>query len=400
MAWNGELVGERGFFGEDQEQILNEYFNGCGRVVVSAGAGTGKTTLLVKIVAKAVVRLLKADPNQNPFQKILAVTFTVEATRQMKTKIKKQLEQHFKAIGQPEKIRDLVRWIESESWILTLDSLTRTLLSEVAYDLGLSSIATVPDEYELGKIREEIIQEIKSNDDLVNEVQLVESVFPDEEWRGERGWVGVLEELFQKARMYCLSAKELGERAFHTFEKRVYQGLKPPFDEEKIREICKVVYNEKLKNKKNSAKITPKMVDESYEFNRKILEAFINLLEEYERLYDEKTKPKGMLGHDDARYWIVRYASGKIKNANHIDAWLQTQRNRFKHILVDEFQDTSYAQCELLKHFIGEDTKVFLIGDPKQAIYQWRTAEPEIFIKILDKIREEGESGKLPFLEV
>jgi len=400
VAWNGELVGERGFFGEDQEQILNEYFNGCGRVVVSAGAGTGKTTLLVKIVAEAVVRLLKADPNQNPFQKILAVTFTVEATRQMKTKIKKQLEQHFKAIGQPEKIRDLVRWIESESWILTLDSLTRTLLSEVAYDLGLSSIATVPDEYELGKIREEIIQEIKSNDDLVNEVQLVESVFPDEEWRGERGWVGVLEELFQKARMYCLSAKELGERAFQTFEKRVYQGLKPPFDEEKIREICKAVYNEKLKNKKNSAKITPKMVNESYEFNRKILEAFINLLEEYERLYDEKTKPKGMLGHDDARYWIVRYASGKIKNANHLDAWLQTQRNRFKHILVDEFQDTSYAQCELLKHFIGEDTKVFLIGDPKQAIYQWRTAEPEIFIKILDKIREEGESGKLPFLEV
>jgi ATP-dependent helicase/nuclease subunit A len=37
----------------------------------------------------------------------------------------------------------------------------------------------------------------------------------------------------------------------------------------------------------------------------------------------------------------------------------------------------------LLKHFIGQETNVFIIGDPKQAIYQWRNAEPRIFLEML-----------------
>jgi DNA helicase-2/ATP-dependent DNA helicase PcrA len=49
--------------------------------------------------------------------------------------------------------------------------------------------------------------------------------------------------------------------------------------------------------------------------------------------------------------------------------------NRFDHILVDEFQDTSSAQYELLRVLAGDDfAKVTVVGDEKQAIYRWRDA--------------------------
>lgn len=392
MVWKGELKGGKDFK-KDQKDVLNEYFNGCGRVVVSAGAGTGKTTLLVEIVSEAVVRLLKEDPNHNPFEKILAVTFTVEATRQMKTKIKNRLEEHFSKVAETEKMKDISRWIENESWILTLDSLTRSLVSEIAYEIGLSSISVIPDEYELGQIIENIIEEITSNPDFSDEIQLLERAFPNQEWRGDRGWITLLEDSFQQSRMYCLSADEFENNAFNTFENRLYLGYKPPFNKAKINEIYRNLRN-------GDINIDPKRVDVSYKYNKQILEAFVKLLKEYERLYDEKTKQKGWLGHDDARYWLVRYAEGKIKNANYRKEWIPTQKNRFRHILVDEFQDTSYAQCALLKYFIGDNTSVFLIGDPKQAIYQWRSAEPEIFIEIIKSIKERGMSKKIPFLNI
>ncbi|MDG6219629.1 MAG: hypothetical protein QCI00_09355, partial [Candidatus Thermoplasmatota archaeon] len=69
-TWKGKLITDIEFK-DDQYPVLNEYFNGFGRVAVSAGAGTGKTTLLVEIIAESVVRLLEDDPEHNPFNKIM-----------------------------------------------------------------------------------------------------------------------------------------------------------------------------------------------------------------------------------------------------------------------------------------------------------------------------------------
>jgi DNA helicase-2/ATP-dependent DNA helicase PcrA len=48
---------------------------------------------------------------------------------------------------------------------------------------------------------------------------------------------------------------------------------------------------------------------------------------------------------------------------------------RFRHLLVDEYQDTNAAQLELLKLLAGEDRNVCAVGDDDQAIYGWRGAE-------------------------
>jgi DNA helicase-2/ATP-dependent DNA helicase PcrA len=48
---------------------------------------------------------------------------------------------------------------------------------------------------------------------------------------------------------------------------------------------------------------------------------------------------------------------------------------RFRHVLVDEYQDTNVAQLELLKLLAGDDRNVCVVGDDDQAIYGWRGAE-------------------------
>lgn len=59
---------------------------------------------------------------------------------------------------------------------------------------------------------------------------------------------------------------------------------------------------------------------------------------------------------------------------------------RLKHVLVDEFQDTSENQYDLLCRLIagwqpGEGRSLFVVGDPKQSIYGWRKARVQLFVQ-------------------
>jgi ATP-dependent exoDNAse (exonuclease V) beta subunit len=59
---------------------------------------------------------------------------------------------------------------------------------------------------------------------------------------------------------------------------------------------------------------------------------------------------------------------------------------RIRHILVDEFQDTSWSQWELLERLTagwqkGDGRTLFLVGDPMQSIYRFREAEVALFLK-------------------
>ena len=50
----------------------------------------------------------------------------------------------------------------------------------------------------------------------------------------------------------------------------------------------------------------------------------------------------------------------------------------YKHILIDEFQDTNFLQISVLLKLIHDDTHVFVVGDPDQSIYRFRGAMKEV----------------------
>ncbi len=59
---------------------------------------------------------------------------------------------------------------------------------------------------------------------------------------------------------------------------------------------------------------------------------------------------------------------------------LQSERctPKFRHIIVDEVQDTSRIQCELIQSLWSEETHLVICGDRKQSIYTWRGADPGV----------------------
>ncbi|MDR2536511.1 MAG: ATP-dependent helicase [Treponema sp.] len=60
-------------------------------------------------------------------------------------------------------------------------------------------------------------------------------------------------------------------------------------------------------------------------------------------------------------------------------------RDRFRVVLVDEYQDTNIAQFELLKELCGPETYLCVVGDDDQSIYRFRGAEVRNILEFSDK---------------
>ncbi len=71
---------------------------------------------------------------------------------------------------------------------------------------------------------------------------------------------------------------------------------------------------------------------------------------------------------------ILLRAHELLRDKQHIREHYQS---RFKHILVDEFQDTNNIQYAWLRMMAGKDTHVMIVGDDDQSIYGWRGARVE-----------------------
>ncbi|MFE7405952.1 ATP-dependent DNA helicase [Isoptericola sp. NPDC057559] len=67
-----------------------------------------------------------------------------------------------------------------------------------------------------------------------------------------------------------------------------------------------------------------------------------------------------------------------------------TERARYPVVLLDEYQDTSYAQVELLAGLFGGGHAVTAVGDPHQSIYGWRGASASGLARFPDRFRTRG----------
>lgn len=89
-------------------------------------------------------------------------------------------------------------------------------------------------------------------------------------------------------------------------------------------------------------------------------------------LYKQLYWPEGKLSHDDVLYFAYRIVKEKPEVLDII-------RAKFPYILIDEFQDTSPIQTEILKMIGEKETFVGVIGDICQSIYSFQGADVDLF---------------------
>lgn len=95
-------------------------------------------------------------------------------------------------------------------------------------------------------------------------------------------------------------------------------------------------------------------------------------------LYEKMRIEAGALDFDDLLIETVRL----FRDQPEVRAkW----RAQFKHILIDEYQDTNAAQYAIVKSLVGDDRNICVVGDDWQSIYSWRGAD---FTNILNFERD------------
>ena len=240
-----------------------------GNLLVLAGAGSGKTRVLVHRIAWHI-----ATGEANP-QGILAVTFTNKAASEMRSRIESLLGQSIHGM-----------------WVGTFHGLCHRLLRAHWQDANLSEDFQILDSEDQYRTVRRIIRAM----------MLDESQYPPKE-----------------AQWYINAQKD--------------KGLRP----EKINDDGDVTTAQMIK----IYKIYQQTCESSGAVDFGEL-----LLRTYELLHKNK---------------LVR----------------EIYQNRFKHILVDEFQDTNELQYKWLKLLIGENNTLFAVGDDDQSIYSWRGARVE-----------------------
>jgi exodeoxyribonuclease V beta subunit len=87
--------------------------------------------------------------------------------------------------------------------------------------------------------------------------------------------------------------------------------------------------------------------------------------------FEERKRQLALMTYDDQLTLLLRALNG----SNGGDA-VAKLRDRYRVVLIDEFQDTDQTQWQIVERaFGGGDTTLVLIGDPKQAIYGFRGAD-------------------------
>jgi DNA helicase-2/ATP-dependent DNA helicase PcrA len=273
------------------EQQREAVVSGDGPLLIIAGAGTGKTTVITRRVA-----YLLASGRAKP-QEILALTFTDKAAAEME-----------------ERVDVLVPYGCTQMQISTFHAFGDKVLREHALELGLDpefEVLTEPEQVIF--IREHLFD------------------FPLEYYRplgDPTRFIGALVAVFSRARDEDISVEEYME------------------------------YVEKLKGK----------VEKDRE-NKALREFFIQQ-EEIANSYKTYQKLKEEYGKVDFGDQFFR----SLELFRTHPLILEEYQKRFKYILVDEFQDTNYAQFQLVKLLAEKHKNITVAADDDQSIYKFRGA--------------------------
>ncbi len=267
------------------EEQLKAVRHNEGPLLIIAGAGTGKTTVVTQRI-----KHLMLEKNIDP-SRILALTFTEKAALEMESRVDLELPYGY-----------------TQLWISTFHSFCDRILRDEAIHIGLNP------SYKLSTEAEAM--------------------------------------LFLKKNLFKLKLdyfRPLGNPY------KFLQGLIQHFNRLKDDDITPKDYEkfiEKIAKDPNQEKIEIKKIQE--------------LVSTY-AVYEETKSREGIMDFADLNANVLRLFRERPNILKHY-------QKKFEYILVDEFQDTNYAQNTLAMLIAGDKKNINVVGDDDQSIYRWRGA--------------------------
>lgn len=122
---------------------------------------------------------------------------------------------------------------------------------------------------------------------------------------------------------------------------------------------------------KNEGKDPDEMMADAYYPNQRDIAAI------YEK-YEDMRQKANSVDFDDLLLYVARML---INRKDIREKWSK----RFRHILIDEYQDTNHIQYQIVKLLVNEERNICCVGDDWQSIYSWRGAD---FTNILNFERD------------
>lgn len=313
---------------------------------VIAGAGTGKTMVLTH----RFVHILKEHPEIAP-QNILALTFTNKAAAEMKARII-ELAKEMGVIRADAAF-------PPQLWIGTFHSFCGRVLRENAFAAGLDPDFAVLGEADIRQIHHRIVDNfvdlrLDTGDFDPTECQHVRFDNP-------RFLYSDVSIFISKLKDQLISPDEfrnISRAGLETY----YPRLDNLFDE--------ALYSPDLaaSTKKALRRRYEETLPNEYAYESEMIEIIYHIY----KAYQDYLNRNDMLDFGD-----LIFRAYKLLESN--ERVKQRYQERFKYLLVDEFQDTNAAQFNLLGLLArdAELSNVTVVGDDKQAIYGWRNARIE-----------------------
>ena len=99
----------------------------------------------------------------------------------------------------------------------------------------------------------------------------------------------------------------------------------------------------------------------------------------FAQAYAKAKRSRRVLDFGDLEHKMLDLLLGKQRSG--ITAAAQEIGNRFREVMVDEYQDSNQVQDAIYSALTAKRQNLFLVGDVKQSIYQFRLADPGIFLE-------------------
>src|SRR3954447_22454752 len=382
-------------------------------VFLRAGAGTGKTTVLVDRFCEAAL-----DPDSG-VERILAFTFTERAADQLRRRGREELARRA-ALAEGEAREKLLEAAEASerAWISTIHGFCRRLLASHPAAAGIDPRFRVVDEAEADRLAgrafeaalEEMVEaggaealelaaanrprmllgmtrgaydELRSHGDS-------EPALPPLQPPDTRTALAELAEVAREAHLECAEAngKSAPSRERIAAAAELDPGSEP--GEELLRILGGLAITSKADDFKNEAceRYTATLKRTRAAAAASVLgpayEQLRELVSRFGRGYEELKAERSALDFEDLQLRAVALLRSS-------DALRERYRDQFRHLMVDEFQDTNGLQLGLIEQLRGPDTRLFLVGDEFQSIYGFRHADVEVYRSQHRRFTEGGE---------